>query len=119
MSKGNRRLSRQPEPDENRDRIGDKYKPKRSLGKLRPHHKTKPNSADATGAFNFQRHTLKAICSLLKAADADEVVCNIAGWRNSDHHGAYITIEVSPKFIRGEQQPSKRSFFDDIFETEG
>jgi hypothetical protein len=118
MSKRKRRLSRQFEPEEKQVCMDDQIRQKRSLGVLRPHQKTKPRSPDATGKVNFQRHTLRAICKQLAEAGSDEVVCNIAGWRNTDHQGAYITVEISPRFIPREQQTSKSSFFDDIFDTE-
>jgi hypothetical protein len=93
----------------------DQFERKRSLGVLRTTQKTKPRSPDATGKFNFQRHTLREICKQLDEAGGDEVVCNIAGWRNTDHQGAYITVEVSPKFVPREQQTPKPGLFDEIF----
>ena len=29
----------------------------------------------------------------------EEVICNIAGWRNQDHNGSYLTVELSPRFV--------------------
>ena len=122
MNKRNLRLSRRSkmkeERVENQNSVDNQIKRKKSLGALRPHQKTKPRSPDATGKVNFQRHTLRAICKQLAEAGSDEVVCNIAGWRNTDHQGAYITVEISPRFIPREQRTSKTSFFDDIFDTE-
>jgi hypothetical protein len=118
MSKRKRRLSRQSEPEEKRNWIDDQFERKRSLGVLRPHQKTKPRSPDATGKFNFQRHTLVTIFKQLEEAGCDEVVCNIAGWRNTDHQGRYITVEISPRFVPREQRTPKPGLFDDIFETE-
>jgi hypothetical protein len=28
----------------------------------------------------------------------DEIIASIAGWSNADDDGAYLTIEISPKF---------------------
>jgi hypothetical protein len=37
-------------------------------------------SPDATGKFNFQRHTV-TILKQLEEVGRDEVVCNMAGWK--------------------------------------
>jgi hypothetical protein len=85
---------------------------KRSLGALRKNKKTKPQSPDATGKFHFQRHTLREICRQL-TDDNDEVICNLAGWRNSDQHGSYLTVEISPLFVSHERRrPNSESFYD-------
>ena len=68
---------------------------KRSLGTLRKNRKTKPQSPDATGKLHFQRHTLREIYRQLTDGD-DEVICNVAGWRNNDQQGPYLTVEISP-----------------------
>jgi hypothetical protein len=74
-------------------------KPKRSLGGLRKANKTKPKSPDLTGQMRLQRHTAAAIVKQFSEGSADEVVCNIAGWRNQDHSGSYLTVELSPCFV--------------------
>jgi hypothetical protein len=74
-------------------------KQKRSLGALRKANKTKPKSPDLTGQFKLQRHTAAAIVEQFSHDDADEVVCNIAGWRNEDYNGFYLTVELSPRFV--------------------
>ena len=48
--------------------------------------------------MKLQRHTAVAIVKQF-GDDIEEVVCNIAAWRNTDHNGAYLTVELSPKFI--------------------
>jgi hypothetical protein len=73
-------------------------KPKRSLGTLRKSTKTKPRSPDLTGQLRLQRHTVSAIVKQF-GEDQEEVVCNIAGWKNHDYGGAYLTIEISPRFV--------------------
>ena len=90
---------------------------KRSLGKLRKNRKTKPQSPDATGKLYFQRHTLKEIYGQLTDGD-DEVVCNVACWRNSDQYGAYLTVEISPKFVSFERRGSNGESFYDMFNEE-
>ena len=74
-------------------------KVKRSLGALRKASKTKPKSPDLTGLMRLQRHTAAAIVKQFSEGSGDEVVCNIAGWRNQDHNGSYLTVELSPRFV--------------------
>jgi hypothetical protein len=90
---------------------------KRSLGALRKNKKTKPQSPDATGKFHFQRHTLKEIYRQLADGD-DEVICNLAGWRNSDQRGPYLTVEISPQFLSFERRRSNGEPFYDMFNDE-
>ena len=71
-------------------------KQKRSLGALRKANKTKPKSPDLTGQMKLQRHTAAAIVEQFTHDDTEEVVCNIAGWRNEDYTGPYLTVELSP-----------------------
>ena len=93
------------------------FQRKRSLGALRKNKKTKPQSPDATGKFHFQRHTLREIYDQLTDGN-DEVVCNIACWRNSDQYGAYLTVEISPKFVSFERRRSNGEPFYDMFNEE-
>ena len=73
---------------------------KRSLGALRKANKTKPRSPDLTGQLKLQRHTAAAIVEQFNQDHIQEVVCNIAGWKNQDHNGSYLTVELSPRFTR-------------------
>jgi len=74
-------------------------KQKRSLGALRKATKTKPKSPDLTGQMKLQRHTAAAIVEQFRHDDIEEVVCNIAGWKNQDYNGPYLTVELSPRFL--------------------
>src|ERR1700719_495113 len=74
-------------------------KQKRSLGALRKANKTKPKSPDLTGQMKLQRHTAAAIVDQFGHDDIEEVVCNIAGWKNQDYNGSYLTVELSPRFV--------------------
>ena len=74
-------------------------KQKRSLGALRKANKTKPKSPDLTGQMKLQRHTAAAIVEQFSQDDVEEVVCNLAGWRNQDYNGLYLTVELSPRFV--------------------
>ena len=74
-------------------------KRKLSLGTLRKANKTKPKSPDLMGQMKLQRHTAAAIVEQFSHDNIDEVVCNIAGWKNQDHNGPYLTVELSPRFV--------------------
>jgi hypothetical protein len=90
---------------------------KRSLGALWKNEKTKPQSPDATGKLHFQRHTLREIYRQLTDGD-DEVICNLACWRNSNQHGHYLTVEISPKFVSFERRRPNGEPFYDMFNEE-
>ena len=74
-------------------------KQKLSLGALRKNNKTKPKSPDLTGQMKLQRHTAAAIVERFNHDGIEEVICNIAGWKNQDHNGPYLTVELSPRFV--------------------
>ena len=78
-------------------------KQKRSLGALRKANKTKPKSPDLTGQMKLQRHTAAAIVDQFSHDGIEEVVCNIAGWKNQDYGGPYLTVELSPLFVARRQ----------------
>jgi hypothetical protein len=122
MTKRTHRLSRRSKVKEKRAKhqisVDNQIHRKKSLGALRPHQKTKPRSPDATGKLHFQRHTLAEISRQLKDAGGDEIICNIAAWKNNDHHGQYLTVEVSPEFVRYEPHTRKPGMFDDIFDDD-
>ena len=73
-------------------------KQKLSLGTLRKNNKTKPKSPDLAGQMKLQRHTAAAIVEQF-SHDEEEVVCNLAGWRNQDRDGPYLTVELSHRFV--------------------
>ena len=85
---------------------------KRSLGALRRANKTKPRSPDLTGQLKLQRHTAAAIVEQFNQDQIQEVVCNIAGWKNQDNSGSYLTVELSPRFAH--RAPIER---DDIIDS--
>jgi hypothetical protein len=74
-------------------------KPKRSLGALRKANKTKARSPDMTGQMHLQRHTVAALVKQFREGGSEEIVCNLAGWRNQDYSGPYLTVELSPHFV--------------------
>jgi hypothetical protein len=87
---------------------------KRSLGSLRKAEKTKPRSPDFTGTLKLQRHTMEAIAKQFKESDAAEVACCIAGWRNEDQNGPYLSVELSPKYVARRQEPAHSDLADFI-----
>lgn len=103
---------------ENRISVDDQIQRKKSLGKLRQHQKTKPRSPDATGKLYFQRHTLTEIFRQLDEAGSDEVICNIAAWKNDDQRGQYLTVEISPEFMPCGLHTRKPGMFDEIFDDD-
>jgi hypothetical protein len=90
--------------------------PKRkSLGALRKATKTKERSPDLTGQLKLQRHTMETFTKQFEATDSDEIACCLAGWGNQDGNGPYLTIELSPKYIRREYRSDHRSNLSFIF----
>ena len=79
--------------------LNNPVKQKRSLGALRKASKTKPKSPDLAGQFKLQRHTAAMFIEQFGHDDTEEIVCNIAGWRNQDRDGPYLTVELSPRFV--------------------
>jgi hypothetical protein len=73
-----------------------------SLGKLRPHAKTKDKSPDATGTIYIKRDLLLDLYKQLNQSDDDEVVAKLAGWLYEDVIGKYMTIQLSAKTQRPE-----------------
>ena len=88
---------------------------KRSLGALRIAQKTKPRSPDLTGQLQLQRHTAEMIVKQFTESDAEEVVCNLAGWRNDDYRGPFLTVEISPRYVPQRSEALKASNLDFIF----
>jgi hypothetical protein len=86
---------------------------KRSLGALRKASKTKPKSPDLTGQLKLQRHTAATILEQFSHDRVEEVVCNIAGWKNQDSNGSYLTVELSPRFV-AKAFAAQDEFFDSI-----
>ena len=80
---------------------------KRSLGALRKNTKAKSRSPDLAGQLSLQRHTMEAIAKQFEETNGEEVVCCLAGWTNHDANGPYLTIELSPKYVRRESRPTQ------------
>ena len=93
---------------------------KRSLGSLRRAQKGKPKSPDMIGTLNFQCHTASAMLKVFAETDLDEVICNLAGWRNQDSKGnPYLTVEISPRYTSQVSTPRASSNLDFIFKEDG
>jgi hypothetical protein len=94
-------------------------KEKKSLGALRKADKTKERSPDLQGQLHLQHHTLSAFVKQFKETEEDEVICNLAGWRNIDKYGnTYITVELSSRFVPRKQRASNSDVFDGLFDDE-
>jgi hypothetical protein len=92
---------------------------KKSLGTLRKATKTKERSPDLLGQLHLQRHTLLEIVRQAKEANGDEVMCNLAAWRNEDKDGsAYLSVELSPWYTPRTQRKAKADVFNDLFDEE-
>jgi hypothetical protein len=88
---------------------------RRSLGSLRKSDKTKRRSPDVTGTLKLQRHTMEAIAKQFKESDAaDEIACCIAGWRNEDQNGPYLSVELSPRYVSRRHEPTNSNLADFI-----
>lgn len=91
---------------------------KKSLGALRKATKTKERSPDLTGQLKLQRHTMETFKKQFEETDEDDIVCCLAGWINHDGNGPYLTIELSPKYVRREYRPFQRSNLSFIFNND-
>jgi hypothetical protein len=88
---------------------------KRSLGALRKAEKTKPRSPDLVGVLALQRHTFETIAKQFEETDAEELLVCIAGWPNEDANGEYLSVEVSPRYVKRAYRPFQRSKLSIIF----
>jgi len=48
----------------------------------------------------------------------DEVICNLACWRNSDEDGPYLTVEISPELLSFEKRRPNGGAIYDMFNEE-
>jgi hypothetical protein len=54
----------------------------------------------------------------LDKTGGDQVICNIAAWKNNDQHSQYLTVEVSPEFMSCGPYTRKPGMFDEIFDDD-
>lgn len=78
---------------------------KRSLGGLRRVQPTGPDAPQFLGTMRMQRSTLLVLLKQFNESAADEVICKIAGWENSNANGPFLTVEVSPRFVPKKPEP--------------
>jgi hypothetical protein len=69
---------------------------KRSLGGLRRVQPTSPNAPEFLGTMHMHKSNLLVLLKQLNETAAEEVICNLAGWENSNANGPFLTVEVSP-----------------------
>jgi hypothetical protein len=92
---------------------------KKSLGALRKATKTKKRSPDLLGQLHLQRHTLMEIARQAKESDDDEVMCNLAAWRNEDKNGStYLSVELSPWHKPQRQRKAETNVFKDLLDEQ-
>jgi hypothetical protein len=85
---------------------------RKSLGKLVRNSSKTPRSPELTGECKIQGHFIRTLFKELERSDSDEVICNIAAWRNVDNQGnKYVTIELSHKFRKHERQGAQGDIF--------
>ncbi len=91
---------------------------KRSLGSLRIQQKSKPKSPEMVGTIKLQRETLETLME--QVGEADELVANLAAWKNHDGHSHYLTVEVSPRFskFRQPQADQKEQTIFDVLDAD-
>jgi DNA-binding protein len=65
---------------------------KRSLGGLRRVQRTSDNAPDYLGTMHMLKSTLLVLLKQLNETAAEEVICKIAGWENSNANGAFLTV---------------------------
>jgi hypothetical protein len=95
--------------------FGEVKSEKRSLGWLRKAKQAKPKSPILTGEARLQKSTLQTIVRQLEEAGGDEIVACLAAWKNYGADGPYLTVELSPKYVRREYRPTDRSNLSFIF----
>ena len=78
---------------------------KRSLGNLRTAVQSKPHSPSSIGDIRIQKDTLLILMKQLNEQKGDEIICNLAGWRNVGKLGPFLTIELSPRFVKKKSNP--------------
>jgi hypothetical protein len=61
---------------------------------------------------------LKALVQQFEGMDVAEGSCCLAAWKNYDADGAYLTIELSPKYVRREHRPQGRNTLSFIFDDD-
>jgi hypothetical protein len=78
---------------------------KRSLGALWNHQSENPRAPKMLGTMTLQKATILALVHQFIEVGGDELKCNLAGWRNVHDGQKYITVEISPKFVKKEATP--------------
>jgi hypothetical protein len=53
------------------------------------------------GKMTIHAKTLEILMDQLLASCNEEVVCNLAGWINTDARGKFLSVEISPDFAKG------------------
>ena len=88
-----------------------------SLGALRPnqYQSTNPKSPRYVGKIRIQRDLLDTLVEQRRETGSDEVVCELAGWVNTDDNGPFLTVQLSSRYTKKTTPPrpnTLESFFD-------
>lgn len=77
---------------------------RKSLGNLTPVDQPTERHPRFIGKIKLHNDLLSYLQSQLSETEADEVVCNLAGWINDGPNGRFITVELSPRFVSKQQR---------------
>jgi hypothetical protein len=77
---------------------------RKSLGNLTPVDQPTERHPRFIGKIKLHTDLLSYLQSQLSETEADEVVCNLAGWINDGPNGRFITVELSPRFVSKQQR---------------
>jgi len=92
---------------------------KRSRGTLRrAEKKSKPKSPDYIGTMKLQRHTFEAIAKQFDQTNGDEIACGLAGWKNRNGDGPYVTVDLTPRFVSRRTEPTRTNLVEFISDEE-
>ena len=79
-----------------------KMNKKKSIGSLHVQKRDKPRSPDLIGTITIQRDLLQTFGNQI--GDDLELVACIAAWHNQSNGEPYLTLELSPKFRKGDRK---------------
>jgi hypothetical protein len=90
---------------------------KKSLGNLTPVDQPTERHPRFIGKIKLHNDLLSYLQNQLSETEADEVVCNLAGWINNGPNGRFISVELSPRFVSKQQRiPSASDVISEMFE---
>jgi hypothetical protein len=91
---------------------------KRSLGGLRKTLRSSAKAPELLGEMRPQRSTLSVLIKQLSEHTGDEIVCNLAGWNNRGKKGPFLTVELSPRYVRNQQPANNDNLLEQLFSND-